>query len=72
MKSFSIKLSALSLTISLSITCTSCNTVNGLGKDLQNVGNSLEKTSKFRLGASKTATQNVPGYTEDPYLLPTQ
>jgi len=54
------------------IMCVSCNTMNGLGKDFQNVGSSLEKTSKLRLGGSNPSAQSIPGYTEDPYLLPTQ
>ena len=46
--------------------------MNGLGKDFQNVGSSLEKTSKLRLGGSNPSAQSIPGYTEDPYLLPKQ
>lgn len=36
------------------------------------MGTSLEKTSNFRVGGSKAAAQDIPGYTEDPYLLPAQ
>lgn len=72
MKSLATKLTALSLAIGASIIFASCNTVNGLGKDFQNMGNGLEKTSNYRLGGSKPPAQDIPGYTEDPYLLPTQ
>ena len=51
--------------------CISCNTVNGLGQDFQKVGQSMEKSSKFRLGGSNAAsysTPAAPGYAENQYL----
>ena len=54
------------------IMCVSCNTMNGLGKDFQNIGSSLEKSSQLRFGGSNAPTQNIPSYTEDQFLLPSQ
>ena len=52
--------------------CVSCNTMNGLGKDFQKVGAGLEKSSQLKFGGSNAPAQNVPGYTEDQFLLPSQ
>jgi len=61
------------LSVAAGILCSSCNTVYGVGKDLENVGSSMQNKAKSGIWGSRPAASEVPDYldaSDDLSLIP--